>query len=153
MSDVVDDDELVPQAIDRVLKRSSEVGFDKLTDAEKTFLCTVTVDFEILNGGFSAFYYNSEGEIVAAAPDALDAIGAAQSAAVVRQANALFPGGVPAHDRAERYEQIERIFKSRAKPPRRTRPEVRRPRRNLRRVAPLRQKAPRRALTRPPRHD
>ena len=70
---------------------------DKL-DAQR--LATELVD-AVMCDGFDGYFYNTDDD-PAQAVRALDAIGAVQTAAIVRRAFARFPGGMPPRDRSER---------------------------------------------------
>ncbi len=60
------------------------------------------LEAEINNGGFDQFFFNSAGDRTKETIDALNAIGAAHTAAIVRAAAGKFPGGLPPQDRDER---------------------------------------------------
>lgn len=67
----------------------------ELTEPERTFICVWQLEAEINNGGFRQYYSNSAGDLAPQAPAALEAIGARHTAAIVRDANGLFPDGPP----------------------------------------------------------
>jgi hypothetical protein len=50
---------------------------------------------EVNNGGFDRFFFNSAGNEAAEIIQALEAVGASKTAAIVRRACAKFPGGMP----------------------------------------------------------
>jgi hypothetical protein len=52
-----------------------------------------TLEGEVNNGGFDQFFYNSAGNNTADTILALQAIGAARTADIVKRAAAMFPGG------------------------------------------------------------
>jgi hypothetical protein len=54
---------------------------------------------EVNNGGFHQFFYNSAGDSTAETIRALETIGAAAMAEIVRRAAAMFPGQMPPKDR------------------------------------------------------
>ena len=60
------------------------------------------LEAEINNGGFDQFFFNSAGDRTAQIVEALEAIGAAHTAGIVRAAAAKFPGGVVPEDRTAR---------------------------------------------------
>ncbi|HET9408669.1 MAG TPA: DUF4375 domain-containing protein [Candidatus Sulfotelmatobacter sp.] len=60
------------------------------------------LEMEVNNGGFDPFFYNSAGDDTADIIQALDAVGAANTADILRRAAARFPGGMPPKDRYER---------------------------------------------------
>jgi hypothetical protein len=53
------------------------------------------VEGEVNNGGFDQFFFNYAGNEAAQIVQALDAVGASKTAAIVRRACAKFPGGMP----------------------------------------------------------
>jgi hypothetical protein len=67
-----------------------------------------TLETEVSNGGFDAFFFNSTGDHTAETIAALDAIGAPKTAAIVRRAAGSFPGGMPSKERTERQRLLER---------------------------------------------
>ena len=67
------------------------------------------LEAEINNGGFDQFFFNSAGDNTKETIEALVAVGANHTAAIVRKAAARFPGGMPSPDRNTRQEQLERI--------------------------------------------
>jgi len=81
----------------------------ELSPAECVVVLVDRVEREVNNGGFHQFYFNSAGDCATETPAALRAIGAYQVAAVVEQANALFPGGAPPVDRSERQRVLDEI--------------------------------------------
>jgi hypothetical protein len=60
------------------------------------------LEAEVNNGGFDQYFFNAAGDEAAAAIEALEAIGAGRTAAIVRSACARFPGGMPPADRDTR---------------------------------------------------
>jgi hypothetical protein len=63
---------------------------------------------EVNNGGFDQFYWNSSGDDAFHMPEALELIGKPRTAALVRKANSLFPGG-PSRFRVQRQAAMEGI--------------------------------------------
>ena len=57
------------------------------------------VEGEVNNGGFHEFFYNNAGDNTLETIQALEIIGAAKMADIVRRAATMFPGGVPPKDR------------------------------------------------------
>ena len=64
------------------------------------------VEDEVNNGGFDQFFFNSAGDEAAQIIQALEAVGASKTAAIVRKACAKFPGGMPPTDRFIRQEVL-----------------------------------------------
>jgi len=80
----------------------------QLTEAEQVFVCVWQLEAEVNNGGFSQYYSNSSGDLAIDTPQALEAIGAAQAAGIVQDANGLFPEGPP-RDRDTREDFLEEL--------------------------------------------
>jgi hypothetical protein len=91
---------------DGVFKRYQAIGYSELSLPEKVFLCVWDLEGEIYNGGFGQYYYNSSGNHACDAVDALRAIGANQTAEIVRKANALFGDEGPAPNRGDRRSEL-----------------------------------------------
>jgi hypothetical protein len=83
-------------ALSDLLSRHS---WAELSAAERVVVLVDGVEREVNNGGLHQFYFNSAGDCATETPAALRAIGACQVAAIVEQANALFPGGAPPSSR------------------------------------------------------
>ncbi len=94
---------------EKVFHRLGEVGYERLTDAQKVFVCVWSLEGEVNNGGFDQFYFNSSGDWAIETPAALDKIGAVQAAAIVRKANSVFPDGKPSNDRELRQQQLDAL--------------------------------------------
>ena len=67
---------------------------------------------EVNNGGFDQFFYNSAGDKTAETILALEAIGAARTADIVKRAAAMFPGGMPPKERFARQDILLTAFPS-----------------------------------------
>jgi hypothetical protein len=67
------------------------------------------LESEVNNGGFDQFFYNSAGDNTAETIHALEEIGAATMADIVRRAAAKFPGNMPPKDRFARQEILLQI--------------------------------------------
>jgi hypothetical protein len=94
-----------------LLFRISDMLFGRpgLSAAERVFMQVWWVEAEVNNGGFHQFYFNSAGNDAADTPAALEAIGAAKTAAIVRRANARFPGGEPPANRYARQGVLDQL--------------------------------------------
>ena len=64
---------------------------------------------EVNNGGFHQFFGNSTGNETAEIIQALETIGAAKAAGIVKKAAGKFPGGMPPKDRKARNLLLHRI--------------------------------------------
>jgi hypothetical protein len=65
---------------------------------------------EVNNGGFHQFFFNNAGDNTEETIQALEAIGAARMADIVRRAAAMFPGGMPPKDRFLRQDVLLENF-------------------------------------------
>lgn len=91
--------------------KAQRVGLASLTEVERVVVLVSRANFEIELGGLDSFYYNSAGDEAAPTVVALQAIGATQAASTLREANSLFPGGVPPRDREKRFAALQVIRK------------------------------------------
>ena len=89
--------------------RALSVGVGNISTPEQTLFHVSCIFFEVDLGSFAGYYNNSAGNHASAAVAALEAIGAVQTAAIVRRANALFPGGNPSPDREEPAQQLKTV--------------------------------------------
>jgi hypothetical protein len=90
-----------------VCPRAYSDGVESLTPAERVAFHVDELEREINNGGFCQFFGNLSGATVPDTIAALDVIGASQMAAIVRDALALFPGGVPPANQDERGARLD----------------------------------------------
>jgi hypothetical protein len=79
-----------------------ESGMQRLNEGQRAIYVMYVADFEILNGGFSQFWFNSSGGIANELLPAAERVGAREFAAIFRDAAALWPGGKIPRDRAKR---------------------------------------------------
>jgi len=86
--------------------RYDDGGLDALTVPQRHFLLASVFRFEVDNGGLAQYFVNSSGDDARAALAGLEAIGANQSASVLRRAMALFGPGGPSPDRDDRHDQL-----------------------------------------------
>lgn len=98
---------------DKVCPRLWNEGWTSLTHAERVFASVWQLEAEVNNGGFDQFYYNSAGDQALKTVSALEVIGAAHTAELVRRANALFGTGGPPKDRAARQDALDSISQDR----------------------------------------
>lgn len=90
-------------------KRVSEDGLAALSVPEQNFLLVWTVDSEVHSGGFDSFFFYAPGNIASETVDALEVIGAAHTANLMRQANAVFGLAGPSTDIDERQVQFREL--------------------------------------------
>ena len=87
---------------DLVFGRYDSEGFASLRPAEQVALCVDALEREVANGGLDQFFFNSSGDQAHETLSALETIGAKQAAKILREAMAVFPGGVVPTDRDQR---------------------------------------------------
>lgn len=66
-----------------------------LSEAERIFYITQTLEMEVNNGGFSQFFFNSSGNFSNELVEAFSAIGAKVTAAICQKATAVFGRNIP----------------------------------------------------------
>ncbi len=79
-----------------------------LSEAERIFYITQTLEMEVNNGGFSQYFYNSSGNFSNELVRAFTAIGADTTAAICQKAIDAFGCEIPA-DREERIEMLDEL--------------------------------------------
>ena len=79
-----------------------------LSDAERIFYITQTLEMEVNNGGFSQFFYNSSGNFSNELVGAFTSIGANTTAAICQRAIDAFGRDIPV-DRYERQEILDEL--------------------------------------------
>lgn len=78
-----------------------KTDFAMQTTPQKIFSATWALEAEVNNGGFSQYFMNDSNETASFAAEALDAIGAPQTAGICRRAILVaFPNGLPATPQA-----------------------------------------------------
>ena len=92
------------------LDNKTQYGEDMsaLSEAERIFYITQTLEMEVNNGGFSQFFYNSSGNFSNELVGAFTAIGANATAAICRKAISAFGRDIPV-DRDEREEMLDEL--------------------------------------------
>lgn len=85
---------------------------DVLTDAQKVFFYTQSIEREVNNGGFSLYFTNSSGGFAHETVAALKLIGANHTADLLQAAIDLFPEGCVPKDGAERKRLATEMGKS-----------------------------------------
>jgi len=95
-------------ALSEILVPVGEASFVRLSPPEKVFVLVWGLEADLNNGGFHQYFFNSHSDHAAAAPDALRAIGAPKTAAIVERAIEIFPNGAPT-DRCTRQELLEEL--------------------------------------------
>ena len=102
--------------LDFVLERISPwidkyiaAGPHGLTRLEAAGVGVWMLEAEVNNGGFDQYYFNSAGDMAVQTVEALEAIGAPNTASLLRAANEEFPGAMPPIDRSERQQVLDGI--------------------------------------------
>ena len=97
----------VNELFKKIAVREASIGWDALTAAERTIVDAMLLWYEVGNGGFVQYFFNSVGDYAHEAPSAFREIGALLTAEVVEQANALFGPNGPNRDRRKRQRQLK----------------------------------------------
>jgi len=97
---------------DVAFDRLAKVGYDELDSIDKVFVCVWSLEGEVNNGGFDQYYFNTSGDWAFDTPNALLAIGATHTAAIVDRGNALFGDSGPSPDSATRQNQLDGLSES-----------------------------------------
>ena len=92
------------------LDNKTQYGDDMslLSEAERIFYITQTLEMEVNNGGFSQFFYNSSGNFAGELVAAFTAIGAYATAAICQKAIDAFGCDIPV-DRDAREEMLDEL--------------------------------------------
>jgi hypothetical protein len=92
------------------LENKTQYGDDMscLSEAERIFYITQSLEMEVNNGGFSQFFYNSSGDFSNELVGAFTAIGANATAAICQKAILAFGRDIPV-DRNEREEMLDEL--------------------------------------------
>jgi hypothetical protein len=94
---------------DTVSGRLGKIGYARLTDAEKTFLCAWSLQREVNTGGFKRFYSKPAGDYAAETVGAFERIGANYTADIIKRANNLFKNGEPSKYMVKRRGELNRL--------------------------------------------
>ncbi len=86
--------------------REESQGWNGLSTAEQIIVIVMQLWYEVGNGGFNQYFFNSTGDAAQKAPDAFRKIDAPQTADVVERANDLFGSGGPNRNRLKRQADI-----------------------------------------------
>ncbi|HEX6835291.1 MAG TPA: DUF4375 domain-containing protein [Polyangia bacterium] len=86
-----------------------KLGDGALSHREHVVADVMSVQAEVVNGGFHQFFFNQAGDRAAQTVSALREIGAAATAAIVARACSRLPGGAPDANRFARQRQLEAL--------------------------------------------
>ena len=87
-------------------------SYEGAIESHQVVYCLAELRTEVNNGGFNQYYFNSSGDYALETVAALETVGAAYTAEMVRRGNALFPEGRPAKDIDERREQLAHLSRA-----------------------------------------
>jgi nitroreductase len=94
-----------------MLQRATRgVPADFLISDKEVVALIGSLEDEVNNGGFDQFFYNNAGDNTAEIIKALETIGAAKMADIVKRAASMFPGGMPPKDRFRRQDVLLENF-------------------------------------------
>ena len=105
----MDDLDYVLDRIDPWISRFLETGTKDLTPLQTDAVGAWMLDTLVNNGGFDLYYCSSAGDLALRTVDALERIGAPQTASLLASANAAFPGGVPPTDPEQRQQVLDSV--------------------------------------------
>jgi len=93
--------------VEDVQKREHEQGIDALDAREKVLFFVWELEAQVNNGGFNQYFFNSGSNHAAPTEEALRAIGAVNTASLLKEAMDVFGNGGPSPMRDERQNQLE----------------------------------------------
>ena len=93
-------------ACQHAFDRLAKVGFDALTEKEKTLATVWKLEAAVENGGFNRFFSSAPGDLACHGPAAFEHIGTRHLAELATKANAVFGPEGPPRDRATRSELV-----------------------------------------------
>lgn len=96
-------------ACQHALDRLAKLGFDALTEKEKTLATVWKLQSAVENGGFRHYYSTAAGDLAFHAPTALTEIGARHMAELAAKANAVVGRMGPSRDRVTRCRMIQHL--------------------------------------------
>lgn len=91
---------------DDIQSRESKTALSGLAPKEQVFFLVWSLEAEINNGGFNQFFFNSSGDHATATAEALRAIGATKTAAIVEAAMSIFGAEGPNRSKTRRQQQL-----------------------------------------------
>ncbi len=107
--DLADETDSFLQLTDVVYDKETEVGYDSLTELEKTIFCIDGLLREMENGGFAQFFRQEAGAYSDDTLDALERIKAKESAALLRKMLNYFSDGKAPTDEDDRLDALNQI--------------------------------------------
>jgi hypothetical protein len=102
-----------PLVLAVVLRPFYELGdgsaMRRLNRGQRAVYAMYLADFEILNGGFGQFWFNTPADVANELLPAAERVGSPEFAAIFRDAAALWPGGRIPSDRGKREELLDTL--------------------------------------------
>jgi hypothetical protein len=92
-----------------VLERLEREGVDGLSEPQLYYLTLTWLHWEVKNGGFTQYFFNSYSDLAGHAVDAAKAVGATKAARVIQKAMALFGPDGPDPNRDKRMDQLSTL--------------------------------------------
>lgn len=92
-----------------VFEAAREHGIEALTEPQRRYYAVSMYDAEVSNGGHSQYFVNSTGDDWRIALAGLEAIGATERAAILREATGIFGRDGAPRDNDERHERLARF--------------------------------------------
>lgn len=96
-------------ACQQALDRLASVGFDALTEKEKTLATVWKLQAAVENGGFRHYFSSAAGDLAFHGPAALEQIGARHMAELAAKANAVIGRLGPSRDREARRRMVHHL--------------------------------------------
>ena len=90
-----------------ISQRHDEIGYESLSQPERAFLCIWDLEAQVNNGGFWQYFFNTHGNRAREAHEALIAIGARHTAAIMYDAFAVFGTSGPPAVRDDRRDLMD----------------------------------------------
>ncbi len=84
--------------------------FESLNCCEKTLSLVCRLDGEINNGGFSQYYFNTDGAYIQDTTACLQSIKAADCLELFEEANSIFYSDISEEEKHKRWEELDRKY-------------------------------------------
>ena len=97
---------IVANLVDSILVKGYELGAAGLNDAQRVVFFITELDTIVAMEGLIAYYDCPAGQYAGDIVTALKRIGATKSAALIRDANSLFPNSIPPRDQHARRDAL-----------------------------------------------
>lgn len=110
MASVDPDYDLAIATFSAIWPRYEKLGFENLTEQERTIFCTWQFVCEVNNGGIHQFFFNPSGKFARETVPALENVQMPYAASLLTRALTAFPD--PAKDHRTRARQLESLPKS-----------------------------------------